>query len=104
MKTYRVDTKSYRFFHGLVQLTEKQARPRAHQLKPRGEGIFEIIQPIEFKAGEELGYDGEVNAALLQNITPIPQIKAGKEEEELSKASEPPPKEKTPREKKPKKK
>ena len=94
MKTYRVDTKSYRFFHGLVQLTEKQARVRAHQLVPRGEGIFEIVQPIEFKAGEELGFDGEVNAALLQNITPIPQIKAEKEEEQPPKTSEPLPKEK----------
>jgi len=100
MKTYRVDTKSYRFFHGLVQLTEKQARVRAHQLIPRGEGIFEIVQPIEFKAGEELGFDGEVNAALLQNITPIPEIKTEKKEEEPSRASASVPKEKQPKKKK----
>ena len=99
MKTYRVDTKSYRFFHGLVQLTEKQAKVRMHQLIPRGEGIFEIVQPIEFKAGEELGFDGEVNAALLQNITPIPEIKAEKKEEEPAKSSEPAPKEKKPKKK-----
>ena len=92
MKTYRIDTKSYRFFHGLVQLTEKQAKPRMHQLVPRGEGIFEIVQPIEFKAGEEIGYDGEVNAALLQNITPIPEIKPEKKQEEPSSASDPAPK------------
>lgn len=104
METYRVDTKSYRFFHGLVKLTENQAKLRGHQLKPRGEGIFEIIQPIEFKAGEELGYDGEVNAALLQNITPISQIKAEEEEGELSKASGLTPKGKKPKEKKPEEK
>lgn len=100
MNTYRVDTKSYKFFHGLVQLTEKQAGVRAHQLIPRGEGIFEIVQPIEFKAGEELGFDGEVNAALLQNITPIPEIKTEKKEEEPPKVSGPA----LPKEKKPKKK
>ena len=94
MKTYRVDTKSYRFFHGLVQLTEKQAGLRAHQLKPQGDGIFEIVQPIEFKAGEELGYDGEVNAALLQNITPISEIKVEKKEEEPAKTFTPVSKEK----------
>lgn len=100
MNTYRVDTKSYKFFHGLVQLTEKQAKVRAHQLIPRGEGIFEIVQPIEFKAGEELGFDGEVNAALLQNITPIPEIRAEKKKEEPPKTSKPAPKEEKPKKKK----
>jgi len=100
MKIYRVDAKSYSFFHGLVQLTEKQAKPRAHQLKPLGEGIFEIVQPIEFKAGEELGFDGEVNARLLQNITPIPEIKVEQKKEEPPKISEPGPKEKGSKKKK----
>lgn len=54
-----------------MQLNPAQAKVRAHQLRPVGEGIFEILQPIEFKAGEILGFDGEVNARLLQNITPI---------------------------------
>jgi hypothetical protein len=87
MNLYRVDAKSYRFFHGLVQLTEKQARVRAHQIIPKGGDIFEIVQPIEFKAGEVLGFDGEVNARLLQNITPIAQVKG----DEVPKASAPPP-------------
>lgn len=85
MNFYCISAKSYKFYHGVVQLTEKQAKVRAHQIIPKGGDIFEIVQPIEFKAGEVLGFDGEVNARLLQNITPIAQLK----DSEAAKTSEP---------------
>jgi len=71
MNFYRVIGRSAQFFSGTIKLSDRQSIPRAHLLKPVGEGIFEILSPIEFKAGEELSYDGEVNKAMLQNITPV---------------------------------
>ncbi len=54
--------------NGCVELDEDQARRRIHNLKEVGKGIFEIVNPIQFKVGEKFGYDGEVNARLAQSL------------------------------------
>lgn len=45
---------------GRVRIDADQAKTRAHNLKPTGEGVFEIVHPIQFKRGERFGWDGEV--------------------------------------------
>lgn len=73
MKAYRVTGPRARFFTGSLRLSEKQYESRRHCLKPLGEGIFEISTPVEFKQNEVVEYDGEVNKAFLQDITPVPE-------------------------------
>ena len=53
---------------GNVELDEDQARRRAHNIKEVEEGIFNIINPIQFKIGEKFGYDGEVSKTLAQSL------------------------------------
>jgi hypothetical protein len=54
---------------GILELTKKQSLPRAHCLQDLGEGFFEITGKVEFKVGEEFGYDGEVTKAMAQDLT-----------------------------------
>jgi len=49
---------------GVLTLTDDQSAPRAHNLKPLGKNRFEIINPVEFKAREEIGYEGDLPKAL----------------------------------------
>ncbi|TAK45259.1 MAG: hypothetical protein EPO27_10595 [Betaproteobacteria bacterium] len=49
---------------GRVRIDVEQAKTRAHNLKPLGEGLHEIVNPIQFKRGERFGWDGEVPKAM----------------------------------------
>lgn len=42
---------------GLVELSDDQAKPRAHRLTAKGDGIYEITGPVVLKAGEQFGCD-----------------------------------------------
>lgn len=42
---------------GILALTPRQAAIRSHALAPLGGGFFEILQPVQFKAGESFGYN-----------------------------------------------
>lgn len=55
---------------GVLELTKEQASPRLHHLKPIGEGRFEVLHPVEFKAGEEIGFDGELPKSMGRVMTP----------------------------------
>lgn len=52
---------------GVVALTPEQARPRAHNLrllkagKGKERSEYEVAGPLQFKAGEEFLYSGEVD-------------------------------------------
>ena len=48
---------------GVVALDDNQARRRAHLLK-KTKGGFEIVKPIQFKAGEKFGYEGPMDRTL----------------------------------------
>lgn len=56
---------------GKVKLTEQQARRRMQCVsgkKGQKSGIFEIVRPIQFKVGEEFGYDGEIPKFMLPHV------------------------------------
>lgn len=69
MQRYKVlDTIS--LHTGILDLTEAQATPRKDALISLGEGLYEIIKPVEFKAGEIIGYDGDINRDLTEKLLP----------------------------------
>lgn len=57
---------------GKVKLTADQARRRMHCLKGskagQKSGIFTILSPIQFKVGEEFGYDGDMPKAMIGQL------------------------------------
>jgi len=71
MKRYVVTGASANFASGVIMLTEEQAKARVHALKDLGDGYFEVMTTVSFKRGEIVGYDGEVNKALLQLVDEI---------------------------------
>lgn len=65
MKTLKATT----FAAGTVlALSEHQAAARRHALKPLGRGRYEAIVAIQFKAGEEIGLDGELPKTLADSV------------------------------------
>lgn len=64
MDKYTVTAVSARLSSGVLELTKEQAAPRLHNLKSQGKGLFEVVNPVEFKRGEVIGYDGDLPKAL----------------------------------------
>jgi len=64
-----------------VTLTAAQASARSHNLKPLGDGRYQIANPVQFKAGEEFGYDGELPKALAEMLLDAEIAKAEAMEE-----------------------
>jgi len=60
MRTYIVEAKSVRIAAGVLALSKAQAAARLHLLEPLKDGEFRVVSPVEFKTGEEFGYDGEL--------------------------------------------
>ena len=56
MKMYAV-VKTMRIGEGVVQLTDSQARDRTGKIRPREDGAYDVLYPIEFKVGEVLGVE-----------------------------------------------
>lgn len=71
MNHYEVTAVSVTINAGVVELSQNQAHRRRHLLKKVGDSLYEVISPIQFKAGEEFGYGGDVNKLLMTEITPI---------------------------------
>ncbi|MDA8122250.1 MAG: hypothetical protein M0Z38_06765 [Deltaproteobacteria bacterium] len=72
MKYFRVIALSAGFSSGRLSLSADQFASRRHALVPTKEkGVFRILQPVQFKRGEEIGFDGEVNKILLQDLSPV---------------------------------
>lgn len=81
MKKYVVIGAYASFMSGVLMLTREQYKAREHALEPLGEDLYSVIQQTGFKRDEIVGFDGEVNKALLQDITPMPEApKDGKSE------------------------
>ena len=53
-----------RIGHGILALSEAQAAVRRRGLQPLGGGRFKVTAPLEFKAGETIGFDGEAPKVL----------------------------------------
>jgi len=43
-----------KLYYGEVGLTDEQAAPRLNSVKKIRKGVFRIINPVEFKAGETI--------------------------------------------------
>lgn len=52
-------------------LTEGQAATRPNALRKLGNGLYETTASVQFKAGEQIGIEGEVSKALLASLEPI---------------------------------
>ena len=90
MKDYIVINGQASLHSGKVKLNSSQAKDRAHNLKEIDveKGLFEIINTINFKKGEEFSYDGLVNKAQLEEIGEVVDVKAKKAAEKSSKAKD----------------
>jgi len=71
MQRYIIIAIAASFSSGILELTPDQASSRAHALTPLGDGLYEVTQPVQFKNGEVVGFDGDTNKALLQLVEPI---------------------------------
>lgn len=56
MKTYRT-TGILDLFCGRIGLVDTQAAPRGRSLRRLGDGLYEVVSPVQFKAGEVLRLD-----------------------------------------------
>lgn len=54
---------------GVVRLTKEQASKRAHALEPAGKDCYHILGQIQFKDGEEIGYEGDLPKSMADNLT-----------------------------------
>ena len=70
---------------GLLELTEAQAKPRMHNLERVENNVYMVMQPVMFKSGEVIGYDGELSKAMLMQLenldAPKPKAKAKAKED-----------------------
>jgi hypothetical protein len=68
MDKYTIVAASVRLHSGVLSLTKEQAATRLHNLKALDKGHYEIVQPVEFKRGETIGYDGEISKAMGEKL------------------------------------
>ncbi len=68
MPNYSVVGPSVNFSDGVLELSEEQYGARAHNLEDLGKGRYKIVNTVQFKHGEMVGYEGEVNKTLLSLI------------------------------------
>jgi hypothetical protein len=64
-----VTARSARINTGVLLLTKEQAEARSHNLNHLGKNRYEIINTVEFKNGEEIGYEGDLPKTLAENMT-----------------------------------
>jgi hypothetical protein len=70
MQNYEVTGNFITFGIGIeIKLSTSQADTRAHLLKNKKKDIYEIISPVQFKKGEQIGvYSKSLSKALLENL------------------------------------
>lgn len=70
MAKYRVTGRVARIPSGVIEITEEQASVREHQLERVGKSNkYKVIEAVEFKHGEEIGYVGDLSKALFEDLT-----------------------------------
>jgi predicted nucleic acid-binding Zn-ribbon protein len=65
---YTVTARSLVIGGGVVILSKQQASDRSHNLKPLGKDNYEVVNPIELKAGEVFGYKGDLPKSMVEAI------------------------------------
>lgn len=73
---------------GRVELTASQAASRKHSLRrvradKAGAGTYEILAPVQFKAGERFGYDADLPKAMADVLIDPARAAAQAREREL---------------------
>ena len=68
---------------GNVEVAEAQAKRRGNKLSKNDDGSYRIERPVQFKAGEEFGYDGTIPKVQLAAI----EVEAEVEVEVVKKVS-----------------
>jgi len=63
--------KPFSLHDGLLLLSKDQARRRKHCLRHVDGDVYEIVKPVSFKGGEEIGHDGDIPKTLMSNIMPL---------------------------------
>lgn len=70
MKQYLI-TDVVNFNTGVIlELSEKQHKVREHCLKKLGGNKYEVLKTVQFKRGEVVGLDGELDKCLQQKVNP----------------------------------
>lgn len=64
---YTVIAPSVQLTAGVLALTDAQAKARMHNLKPV-KGGYEIVNAVQFKRGEEFGYEGDITLDLVDAL------------------------------------
>lgn len=68
MKQYII-TEAMNFNAGSVlELSEKQYKGRDHCLKKIGNNKYEVLKTVQFKIGEVIGLDGEIDKGLQHKL------------------------------------
>jgi hypothetical protein len=60
------------FFAGVLGLTEIQAQPRLAYLRNLGGGLYEVIAPVQFKAGEVIEVEPHAPKAMGDTVRALP--------------------------------
>ena len=74
---------------GILELDADQARRRTLNLRKLDGGRFEIVKPVNFKAGETFGFDGIVPRAIAKVMIDLDKVEVVKAEAEESKPVKP---------------
>lgn len=80
MTRYKVADRVAVIPSGIIALTPAQAKPRLHNLKVLGSGRYEILRPVEFKAGEAFGYAGDLPKAIAEVVEELAPSRASNPE------------------------
>lgn len=75
MQKIKITSSAVNLNAGIVELTRNQAQAREHALRHLEKDVYEIVKPIQFKAGEILGYSGEILKGIMDSIAPIEEKK-----------------------------
>lgn len=71
IRNYMVTAAAATFHSGVLRLTDEQARARVHAIEStKKDGEYRILSPVQFKRGEQVGFDGAVNKSMLECLDP----------------------------------
>lgn len=70
---YRIDEGPVGIGPGFVlALTTEQVVHRVHRLRPRQDGAYDVLEPLQFKAGEVIDVlSGDLGKAMLAKVTAL---------------------------------
>lgn len=71
MRQFQVTAVSVTIHTGVIELNIHQAQSRKHLLKLVNGNVYDVLAPVQFKCGEMFGYAGDINKALMAEITAI---------------------------------